>query len=342
MVAVFDDDPNPGDVRIRSTGSKIGYNAGSATVEAVGTKLTYPALFEYAAFSCGNLELDAGTNEIKDGDVFTSGNLDMTGSAANLIENADVYALGNINLDTGQILSGDAFANGNANLNSSGSPNVGGNVTAGGSVTGSGTVTGTVTSGASPAPVTDLCAGSELADLAVTAGTIQDYRDNADTTIGGDYVQSGGTITYTGVVHVTGNVELTGNLELSGDVIFVVDGNVDITGPGSIQSNPPGSTVTFLVPSSNLKVDGGGNFVIDGAVQVGTVDEDGSNIQGGNIDVIDDSTLDVTGTVAALNGNVNSSGNSTMTINWVTPVNRGLSGSATAGFDTTQWREVRY
>ena len=258
-----------------------------------------------------------------------------------LIENADVYALGNVNLDTGQILNGDAFSNANANLNSSGSPNVGGNVTAGGSVNGPGTVTGMATSGASPEPVADLCTGPELADLGITEEAIQDYRDNADTTISGGYNQSGGVITYTGIVHITDNMDLSGNLELSGDVIFIVDGNVDVTGPGSIQSNPLGSTVTFIVPYNNFNVKGGGDFVIDGAVQVGTVNEDGSNIQGGNIDIQDDSTLDITGSAVALNGNVKSSGNSAFTIDYVTPTNSNLSGNTSNGYTALQWREVR-
>ena len=342
VVEVFDDDPNPGDVRIRSTGVTTGLNGASATLEIIGTKGgSFPAVLDYAAFSCGNLELEGGMNEIRDGDVYTSGNLDMTGSGTHLIENANAYALGNINLDNGQILNGDAFTNENANLNFSGSPNVGGNVTAGGGVSGSGTVTGTVTSGASPGPVTDLCTGSELADLAITAETIQDYRDNADTTIS-DFNQSGGVITYTGIVHITDNMSLSGNLELTGNVIFIIDGNAEVTGPGVIQSNPPGSTVTFLVPYNNFLVNGGGNFVIDGAVQVGTVNEDGSNIQGGNIKIEDDSNLHVRGSAVVLNGNMKSQDNSTVMINYVAPTDSNLGdGSNSGNFTALQWREVR-
>ena len=340
VVEVFNDDPNPGEVRIRSTGSTSGYNAASAALEAVVTKGSFPTVFDYAAFSCSNINLNDGLNEIRDGDVFTSGNFNMD-SGTNLVENADVSALGNINVDAGQILGGDVFANGNVNLNSSGSLNVDGNATAGGSVVGPGTVTGTTNSGVSPDPVTDLCTGPQLGDTAIPAETIQDFRDNADTTISGTYVQSGGTITYTGVVHVTGNIDLTGNIELSGNVIFVVDGNADITGPGSIRSNPPGSTVTFLVPSSNLNIYGGGTMVIDGGVQVGTINEDGSNLQGGNVNVYDGSNLAVNGSVVDLNGNINSSG-STLTINYVAPVDENLSGMSNSGITTRQWHEVRY
>ena len=332
VVEVFNDDPNPGDARIRSTGLTSGYNAGSSAVEAVVTKGGFPTVFDYAAFSCSNINLNDGLNEIRDGDVFTSGNFNMD-SGTNVVGNADVFALGNINVGAGQILGGDALANGNVNLNSSGSPNVDGNATAGGSVVGSGAVTGTKTSGVSPDPVTDLCTGPQLGDNAIPAETIQDFRDNADTTISGTYVQSGGTITYTDVVHVTGNIDLTGNIELSGNVIFVVDGNADIMGPGSIRSNPPGSTVTFLVPSSNLNLYGG--------VQVGTINEDGSNLQGGNVNVYDGSDLAVNGSVVALNGNINSSGLA-LKINYVAPVDNNLSGGSSSGITKRQWHEVRY
>ena len=38
VVEVFDDDPNPGEVRIRSTGVTVGLHGASATLEVIGTK----------------------------------------------------------------------------------------------------------------------------------------------------------------------------------------------------------------------------------------------------------------------------------------------------------------
>ena len=114
-------------------------------------------------------------------------------------------------------------------------------------------MSGTSTQSASPAPVTDLCQGSELAARAITSDVIQGFRSSAGTTISGDFT-AGSTITQTGIVHVTGNFELAGTATFSGDVIFIVDGNAEIIGPGSLTSSPAGSTVTFLVPTGNFNV----------------------------------------------------------------------------------------
>ena len=181
VVEVFNDNSNTGDVRIRSTGSTSGYNAGSAALEAVGTKGGAPPVFDWALFGCGNYALTDGENDIHDGDVYVSGNLDMGGNGNNKIEDGDIHVGGNVTIDKGWVRPGDVFANSNVELNASFNPNVDGNVTAGGNVTGSGNVTGTITANVTPLPVTDLCTGPQLAAQAITAEDIQDYRDNADT-----------------------------------------------------------------------------------------------------------------------------------------------------------------
>ncbi len=96
-------------------------------------------------------------------------------------------------------------------------------------------------------------------------------------------------------------------------MIFIVDGDAEIIGPGSLTSNPPGSTVTFLVPTSKWEVEGGGNFTIDGILHVGTVNPDGSGISGGNIDVKEGSSLTVNGSVFS-KGNTDSSAGGAFTV----------------------------
>ena len=228
----------------------------------------------------------------------------------------------------------------NVGLNASANPNVDGNVTAGGNVTGAGNVTGTITSNVTPLPVGDQCSGPQLAAQAITAEGIQGYRDNAGTTISGNYNQSGGNVTYTGVVHVTGNMIVSGNMTLTGNVIFVVDGNVEITAPGKLQNSPAGSTVTFLVPTGNLTVKGNGNFQIDGHAQVGTVDEDGSNITGGNFEVQDKAKVHIDGGLAVVNGNVVTNGETTMELNYKTVTDTNVTSGSGGGFTAMRWHEV--
>ena len=337
-VVVTVDDPQPGQIRVRSTGDVGGLRSASASVEVIiqAETIDYPDIFDYALFGCGNLHLNSGSNQLSDGDVFVGGNFDMQ-TDTNIL-NGDVSVMGNFNMSAGQVM-GDVTANGNASVNSSASPAVDGDVRAGGNVSGSGQVTGSTTGNISPDPVTDLCAPAPLADLAITSDQIQDYRDNADTTISGNYDVNGGAVAYTGVVHVTGNMSVTGDVTLSGNVIFVVDGNVHIDGPGSIKSSPSGSTVTFMVPSGNMHVQGGGNVEIDGAIQLGEVGSGGVN--GGNLHVQGGSNLAVNGSVSALDGNTHFQGGSTVTINNVDPVDSNLAvGGTTGPAMTLNWSEV--
>ena len=343
VVEVFDDDPNPGEVRIRSTGVTVGLHGASATLEVVGEKSpSPPPIMDWALFNCGDLSLTDGQNDISNGDVFVSGNLDMNhGEGNNRIEDGDVWVGGNVNIYKGWVRPGDVFSNGNVNLNATLEPNVDGNVTAGGSVTNPVKASGTVTLNVGPGVVPDYCTGTELAKLAVTAEELQDYRDNADSVISGNYNQSGGDITYTGVVHVTSNAVLNGNMTLTGNVIFVVDGNVEITSPGKIQSSPPGATVTFLVPYGNMKIQGEGDFFIDGNVQVGTVNEDETGIQGGNFQVLDEARVQVTGSVATVNGNLIALGETIFGIDYSPPIDPNLGGGSAGAYTALQWREVR-
>jgi hypothetical protein len=338
VVQVFQDDPNPGQVRIRSTGTIAATNSMSVA-EAVVSPDFFP-IFDYATFACGNLTLKEGVNNlISGGDVFVSGNLDLDPSGTHQIQNGDAFALGDINIQgSSSITGGNAYANGNINLTSSASPNIGGNATAGGNITGSGTVSGTQNQNTSPLPVADLCIGTELANIAVTADVIQGFRDNADTTINGNYTVNGGSITYTGVVHITGNFELSGDVVFSDNVVFVVDGNAKITGPGSLTSSTTGAHATFFVPYSDFTILGGGNVVLDGRLHVGTVNADGSNISGGNVKTNDGANLTVNGNIIATNGNMDASSGGALTVNYEAPTDSLL--LVPGSYSPVSWRQV--
>lgn len=333
VVKVFENDPSSPNVRIRSTGNIAG---SSSTVEAVATPKFF-GILGYATFNCGNLELEGGVNDlISGGDVFVDGNIEL--EASDKIQNGNALATGNLEIeDTSSITGGNVSANGNIKLESSAVPNIGGNATAGGNISGGGTVTGTQNQNVSPDPVTNQCIGTNLAALAITSDVIQNFRNNATTTITGNYtVSSGSSITYTGIVHITGNFELEGNANFSGNVVFVVDGNAEIQ--GSFTSNPPGSTVTFLVPTGNFEVEGGGSFTIDGLLHVGTVDQDGNNRTGGNVEVEGGSSLTVNGSVIALDGNTEADPGGSFTVNYQPPTDSNL--IKPGSFTITRWNDV--
>ncbi len=333
VVKVFENDPSPGKIRINTTGN---VNGSSSTFEAIVTPQHYKIL-DYATFDCGTLTLKGGEiNVIRDGDVFVSGTLDLEAAGVHQIQNGDVYAMGDININgSSSITGGSAFANGNIDVLSSASPNIGGDATAAGTVSGSGTVSGTTSQGVSPAPVTNQCSTAYLPGITITSEDIQDFRDNANTTISGVYTFDSGD-NYTGIVHITGNFELTGNATFSGNVIFIVDGNVEIS--GSLTSTN-GSMVTFLVPNGDFEVIGGGSVTIDGTLLVGTVDSNGANPTGGNIDVKGGSDLTVNGNLIAVNGNTDASSGGALTVNYQSPVDNNLIIQGT--YTMTQWREVR-
>ncbi len=333
LVKVFENDPAPGSIRINSTGNSA---TSSSTIEVILTPQYYEIL-DYATFDCGTLTLKGTeTNVISGGDVFVNGNVDLEASGLQQIQNGNVYATGDIVISgTSSITDGNAFANGNIDVQSSASPNIGGNATAAGNVSGSGTVSGTTSQGVTPDPVTNQCSGTNLAGITVTSEDIQDFRDNATTTITGNYEFDSGD-NYTGIVHITGDFELTADATFSGNVIFIVDGNAEIE--GSLTSSPPGSTVTFLVPTGDFEVKGGGSFTIDGALIVGTIDSDGSNPTGGNIDVRDGSDLTVNGNVIAVNGNTDALLGGSFVVNYQSPVDSNLIIQGT--YTMTQWREV--
>ncbi|MFQ5965157.1 MAG: PilX N-terminal domain-containing pilus assembly protein [Candidatus Scalinduaceae bacterium] len=337
-VKVFENDPNPGSVRIISTGYINGTieSSSSTTVEGIANP-DYYDIFDYTTFNCGNLTLkESENNLISDGDVFVNGNVDLEPTGNQQIQNGNVYATGNININgISSIMGGNAFANGNIDVLSSANPNVGGNATAGGNISGSGIITGTATANVSPFfPVEDQCVGTKLAEITLTSEDIQELRDNATTTINDNY-EPVSSIAFTDIVHITGNFILAGDATFSGNVVFIVDGNAEIS--GSLTSSPLGSSVTFIVPTGNFEVKGGGNFTIDGTILTISVNADGSNPSGGNIDVKDGSNLTVNGSVIAKGNTDTKAAGGSFTVNYKSPNDSNLVSS----YFLTQWREVR-
>ncbi|MEE9259522.1 MAG: hypothetical protein V3U40_00220, partial [Candidatus Scalindua sediminis] len=142
---------------------------------------------------------------------------------------------------------------------------------------------------------------------------------------------------YTGIVHITGDFELEEDATFSGNVIYIVDGNAEIS--ASLTSSPPGYTVTFLVPTGDFEVVGGGSITIDGTLLVGTVDSNGSNPTGGNIDVKDGSDLTVNGNLIAVNGNTDASLGGALTVTYQSPSDSNL--MVQGSYTMTQWREIK-
>ncbi len=332
VVKVFEDDPTPGKIRINTTGN---VNGSSSTFEAIVTPQYYE-IFDYATFDCGTLALKDSETNVITGDVFVSGNLDLEGSGIHQIQNGDVYAIGDIVIGgTSRITGGNAYANGNIDLESTWDPNIEGCARAEGFVSDWDKVSGNVCPPGESPLVTDLCSGTDLARITITSEDIQNFRVNATTTISGAYTFDSGD-NYTGTVHITGDFELEEDATFSGNVIFIVDGNVEIE--ASLTST--GSSVTFIVPTGDFEVKGGGSFTINGTVLVGTIDSDGSNPTGGNIDIKDGSDLTVFGNIIVVFGNTDAATlGGYVKVNYQSTNDPNLIVQGT--YAMTQWREIR-
>ncbi len=348
VVKVFEDDPTAGKVRILTTGD---VNGSSSTFEAIVTPDEYEIL-DYSTFDCGNMTLSVSPDNVITGDVFVDGNLDMDDSGVHLII-GDVYAMGDIVIGGTSYIIGNAYANGNIDVESDAILNIDGNAEAGGVVDGpvgwEDKVSGSVSEGvSSPAPVGDLCDGTDLAGITITSKDIQTFITNAGSSYENfEYTTAGN---FTGIIHVSGDFELTTASTYSDNVVFVIEGSVDITGSLTRHEDAPaGSSVVFIVPNGDFKVKGGGNVVIDGAVIVGTVivDEDGNFVSttGGNVKVSENSNLTVNGNVIAVNtalankGNTDAEDGGTFVVNYQSLDGNDLISSGT--YAMTQWREVR-
>ncbi len=82
-----------------------------------------------------------------------------------------------------------------------------------------------------------------------------------------------------------------------------------------------------------------GTFTINGTLLVGTVDSNGSNPTGGNIDVKDGSNFTVNGNVIAVNGNIDVLLCGNFVVNYQSPIDSNFILLGT--YTMTQWREVR-
>ncbi len=335
VVKVYEDDPTPGKIRIITTGD---VNGSSSTFEAIVSPQRY-GIFDYATFDCGNITLKVSPDNKIIGDVFigetltSNGTLDLEDSGIQEIQ-GDVQATGDIVLGGDSNITGNAFANGNIDLQSTWDPNIEGFATAGGVVSGSGTVSVTPPSeNVSPAPVTNLCDAAYLPGITITSEEIQNFRDNPDYTFANYEYNTGDN--FTGIIHITGDFELIADSTYSGNVLFIVDGNVDISA-NLISTNE--STAIFLVPNGNFKVKGGGYVTIDGTVLVGTVYPDGTKT-GGDVKVTEDSNLTVNGRVLVVNGNTDAGTGGTFVVNYQSYEDGDLTKPGT--YAMLHWREIR-
>ncbi len=339
-VKVYEDDPDPGDVRIITTGT---FDGSSSTFEAIVTPDRY-GILDYASFDCAGLDLKVSVNNVVTGDVYVTGTIDLEESGIQQII-GNVYATVDIIIGGTSSITGNAFANRNIDVESSADPNITGNATAGGVVDGTGEwenkISGTISDGVSPDPVVDLC-GDNLADITITSEDIQDFRDEAFNN--GTYIDDNCEYTtgmdYTGIVHITGDFELSEASTYSDNVIFIVDGAVDITASLTRHAEATeGSSVIFLVPNGSFEVKGGADVTIDGSVIVGTVYPNGTKT-GGDVKVTDEFTnLTVNGNVIAVNGGTDTGTGGTFTVNYQSQDDNDLISSST--YAMVQWREIR-
>ena len=100
--------------------------------------------------------------------------------------------------------------------------------------------------------------------------------------------------------------------------------------------------MTFLVPTGNMSLKGNGNFSIDGHAQVGTVNNDGSNITGGNFKLEDKAKVHIDGGLVTVNGNIETNNDTTMEVNYKAVTDTNVTSGSGGGFTAMQWREVRY
>ncbi len=345
-VNVYENDPTAGKVRIVTTGN---VNGSSSTFEAIVCPRSFK-IFDYANFDCGNVTLKVGPANKIIGNVFiganpningADGTLDMEDSGVQIIE-GNVQAEKDIVIKGGSYITGDANANGNIDLESSVDPNITGTATAGVAVSGPGNAGDKIVTANT---VPDLCSGEYLTDNAITSEDIQDYREaaaKADNTITGNY-EYASTNDFVDVVHITEDFELTENSTFSKDLVFIVDGNVDIS--AELRSTND-SFVTFLVPSGNFKVKGGAIVEIDGNVYVGSVnvdvDEDGEivfvSVSGGDLKVTENSILIVNGSVVVVDGDTDASSGGTFLIDRQS--GNGDSITKPNSYAMMQWREI--
>lgn len=301
-VEVYQDDPIPEAIRVRATGHVDGSGAASA-VEAVLTPAPFTAQ-EYATFSCGVGDFGSQGDTFIDGSVYAKGNVKMGGGVYGdmIVTNGSVYSVSQIDMDgLSSVTGGSVLANGSIHLDSGAALSVSGDVVSGGTVSQTtGTVGGSITQNAVPLPVEDLCTGAKLAESVITTEDIQDYRDNATDVHNGPWNVAGGTVVGPDVIWAKNNVSINGDITCAGNVVLIVDGGLSID--GSMQDGGTGCQFTIVVPQNGVTV--AATVTVDGAIQVGRINRDGTGVFGSNFKVMNGGDITVNGSVNVINNNV--------------------------------------
>lgn len=335
-VQVYANDPIPEAIRVRSTGYADDSNA-SSTVEAVLTPAPFDSQ-EYATFSCGVGNFASQGDTFIDGSVYAAAKIIMGGGVYGdmVVTNGNVNSLTQISMGgASKVASGSVFANDQVWLDSLAVPwSVTGDVNSGGSVSQTtGTVQGTISQNVLPAPVKDLCTGTDLSDTAIVTEEIQGFRDNATLVKTGPWNIAGGTDISDPVIWAKNNVTINGDITISSDVVLIVDGTLTIN--GSVQSNPPGEyQITTIVPQNGVQVNN--TVVYEGAIQVGRINRDGTGVFGSNLKVNNGGDLTVNGTVNIINNNVLANSGGVFRANY-TPIDNS---AMKKRYGISQWRRV--
>ena len=342
MVDLQLDTPQVGMLTIRSTGVTDGFFSATSALEVVGTTGeagSFPPGLGWGVIVCGNVHFQGNSVNQIQGDTFIGGDFAMQ-QGNHQLSDGSLSVLRDFTLQDGQVL-GDVDANRDIEVQSSAIPAIDGDIDAGRKLTNSGIITGARNDYVSPGPVTNICPPDELAPLVFDSAHIQAFRDSATSVLETLEVENDG-LTETGIVHVTSDLTLAGDVVLSGNVVFIVDGNVHLHGPGSLRSAPDGSTATIIVPTGDLHIQGGGDMDVDGTLQVGTVDIEAETVIGGNFHLQGGSHLGLRGSLLVTSGQFHSQGGSTLGVEHQDPVDpnlRVVEATNAGTFIITAWRQ---
>jgi len=251
-----------------------------------------------------------------------------------IVTNGSVNSVSQIDMNgLSSVTGGNVLANGQIFLGSLAALSVSGDVVSGGTVSQTtGTVGGSITQNALPVPVEDLCVGEKLAEASITTQEIQAYRDNATDTHNGPWNVAGGTVVGPDVIWAKNNVNINGDITCAGDVVLIVDGNLSID--GSMQDGGSGCQFTIVVPQNGVTV--AAVVVVDGAIQVGRINQDGTGIFGSNFKVMNSGDITVNGSVNVLNNNVLANSGGVFRANY-TPINNS---NMKKRYSIAQWRRI--
>ena len=339
-VEVLLDEPETGQVTIRSTGTITGFVNAKRSLEAIG-ELTSgtptPSIFDLAITVCpGAFKLDA-TGSYINGDVHVA--KDFT-TFYDSVVNGTVWVEKVMAITESSSITGELIANGEIKKTSSAVPNVEGDATSGDTISGGGLVSGVEIDYAPLPLVPDRCSFAKLNDLSINAAKIAELMAAADVVYENDVtILEEDNITLPPISYFKKALRIDGNLTFDQDTILIIDGGLEISGPAGLLANDPDSTVTIIVPFTDIKIENAGLVTIDGFVQIGATKGGGTAVDGGDLKVSDAATIVLNGSLFLAKGAIAVAPGTVFNINHRSPTNPLLGGTSPSdgSFVLKQW-----